>query len=64
MDLVPDDKARGLKAPIWDEYKKIINAEEGKQVRLELCTTVACCLGNSSGCILLLVTILGKLACL
>ena len=35
MDLVPDDKARGLKAPIWDEYKKIINTEEGKEVGLE-----------------------------
>ena len=33
MDLVPDDKVRGLKTPVWDEYKKIINDAEGKQVR-------------------------------
>ena len=33
MDLVPDDKARGLKTPVWDEYKRIINQAEGKEVR-------------------------------
>jgi len=32
MDLVPEDKARGLKTPVWDEYKRIINEAEGKQV--------------------------------
>ena len=32
MDLVPDDKTRGLKTPVWDEYKKIVNESEGKQV--------------------------------
>ena len=36
MDLVPDDKARGLKTPVWDEYKKIINDAEGKQIQVEL----------------------------
>ena len=30
---MPDDKARGLKTPVWDEYKKIINDAEGKEVR-------------------------------
>ena len=25
MDLVPDDKAKGLKTPVWDEYRKILN---------------------------------------
>ena len=25
MDLVPDDKEKGLKTPIWDVYKKILN---------------------------------------
>ena len=25
MDLVPDDKTKGLKTPVWDEYKKILN---------------------------------------
>ena len=32
MDLVPEDKVRGLKTPVWDEYKRIINEAEGKQV--------------------------------
>ena len=34
MDLVPDDKARGLKTPIWDEYKKLLDNSEGKKVKL------------------------------
>lgn len=29
MELVPDDKAKGLKTPVWDEYKKIINEVKG-----------------------------------
>ena len=33
MDLVPDDKARDLKTPVWDEYKRIVNEAEGKEVR-------------------------------
>lgn len=33
MDLVPDDKARGLKTPIWDNYKKLMNDSEGKEVK-------------------------------
>lgn len=32
MDLVPEDKKRGLKTPVWDEYKAIINAAEGREV--------------------------------
>lgn len=32
MDLVPEDKQRGLKTPIWDEYKEIIKEAEGKEV--------------------------------
>jgi L-fucose mutarotase len=36
MDLVPDDKKRGLKTPVWDEYKSIINSAEGKVVQVEL----------------------------
>ncbi|CAI8002520.1 Fucose mutarotase [Geodia barretti] len=36
MDLVPDDKKRGLKTPVWDEYKSIINRAEGKVVQVEL----------------------------
>ena len=34
MDLVPDDKSRGLKTPIWGEYKKLMNDSEGKEVKL------------------------------
>ena len=34
MDMVPNDKARGLKTPIWDEYKKLMNDSEGKEVKL------------------------------
>ena len=25
MQLVPEDQARGLKTPVWEEYKSIIN---------------------------------------
>lgn len=32
MDLVPDDKAKGLKTPVWDEYKKIVNEVVRPQV--------------------------------
>lgn len=32
MEMVPDDKARGLKTPIWDDYKKLMNDSEGKEV--------------------------------
>lgn len=32
MDLVPDDKEKGLQTPIWAEYKKIVNEAEGKAV--------------------------------
>ena len=32
MEVVPDDKAKGLKTPVWDEYKKIVNAAEQKEV--------------------------------
>jgi len=35
MDLVPNDKAKGLKTPVWDEYKKLLNDAEGKEVKLE-----------------------------
>lgn len=24
MEMVPSDKERGLKTPVWDEYKKIL----------------------------------------
>ena len=25
MQLVPEDQARGLKTPVWEEYKTIVN---------------------------------------
>ncbi|XP_064382030.1 fucose mutarotase-like [Halichondria panicea] len=36
MDLVPSDKMKALKTPVWDEYKKIINQAEGKIIEIEL----------------------------
>ena len=36
MDPVPNDKARGLKTPIWDEYRKIVDDAEGKKINVEL----------------------------
>ena len=38
MDLVPDDKAKGLKTPVWDEYRKIVNQAEGKLVSAPSCS--------------------------
>ena len=32
MEMVPDDKAKGLETPIWEEYKKIVNDAEKKEV--------------------------------
>lgn len=34
MEVVPDDKAKGLKTPVWDEYKKIVNDSEKCEVCL------------------------------
>ena len=25
MDLVPEDKAKGLQTPVWEQYKRIVN---------------------------------------
>ncbi len=36
MDLVPSDKARDLKTPVWDDYRKIINQAEGKIVSIAM----------------------------
>ncbi|XP_065882700.1 fucose mutarotase-like [Dysidea avara] len=36
MDLVPNDKARELKTPVWDEYKKLMNAAEGKEIKVNM----------------------------
>ena len=43
MDLVPSDKARGLQTPVWAEYKKIVNAAEGKEVCTCVCVCVCVC---------------------
>lgn len=32
MEMVPDDKAKGMETPIWEEYKKIVNDAEKKEV--------------------------------
>ena len=45
MDLVPDDKARGLKTPVWNEYKTIVNHAEGKEVSSCSCDHVLLVLG-------------------
>lgn len=36
MDLVPSDKAKGLKTPVWDEYKTIIDKHEQQKIQVEL----------------------------
>ena len=36
MQPVANDIAKGLKTPIWDEYKKIVNEAEGKKIGVEL----------------------------
>ncbi|BFZ01928.1 hypothetical protein BsWGS_04968 [Bradybaena similaris] len=35
MDLVPSDKDKGLKTPIWDEYKQILDKAENQKVKIE-----------------------------
>ena len=39
MEMVPGDKAKGLETPIWEEYKKIVNDAEKKEV----CACVCVC---------------------
>ena len=58
MDLVPSDKARGLQTPVWAEYKKIVNAAEGKEVCTCVCVCVCVCVSvcvcvwrGSEGCL-------------
>ena len=36
MDPTEADKARGVKTPIWDEYKKLVDESEGKIVGVSL----------------------------
>jgi len=35
MALVPSDEAKGVKAPIWDEYRKILVDEEKRDIKVE-----------------------------
>lgn len=39
MQIVPDDQARGVTAPVWDEFRAAITKEEGHEV----------CVGRSLG---------------
>lgn len=32
MEMMPEHKAAGWKTPIWDEYRAIVNAAEGREV--------------------------------
>ena len=36
MDPTASDKARGIKTPIWDEYKTVVNQSEGKNITVSL----------------------------
>ena len=38
MDLVPGDKAKNLKTPIWDVYKKILNEVSSFQMYILTCS--------------------------
>ena len=41
MDLVPGDKAKNLKTPIWDVYKKILNEVSSLQMHILTCTCIS-----------------------
>ncbi|XP_037071475.1 fucose mutarotase-like [Pollicipes pollicipes] len=36
MDMVPEDKAAGLQAPVWEEYRRLLALSEGAPVGVEL----------------------------
>ena len=36
MDPTPEDKSAGIKTPIWDEFRKICDASEGRPVSIEM----------------------------
>ena len=36
MQVVPDDVKKGLTPPVWEEYRKIVNKEEGREVNFEM----------------------------
>ena len=38
MDLVPGDKAKNLKTPIWDVYKKLLNEVSSLQMYILTCS--------------------------
>ena len=41
MDLVPGDKAKTLKTPIWDVYKEILNEVSSLQMYILTCTCIS-----------------------
>lgn len=47
MEMVPDDKAKGMQTPIWEEYKKIVNDAEKKEVYITRTPLPNCCLPAS-----------------
>lgn len=36
MDPTPEDKERGIKTPIWDQYKELVNQSESRDVSVSL----------------------------
>ena len=40
MDLVPDDKKKGLKTPVWDIYRSILNEVTNWLTTLRQCKKV------------------------
>lgn len=36
MEPTDNDKTRGIKTPVWDEYKRVLNEEEGRSVNVML----------------------------
>lgn len=44
MQVVQGDQDKGLKTPIWDDYKKIVNDAEKREVReYSVCVFVCVC---------------------
>jgi len=48
MALVPSDKEKGLKTPVWDEYKSIVNHAEGREVGVAVMGVIVSLLRSDS----------------
>lgn len=35
MEVMPQHKAEGLKTPVWEKYKSIVEKHEGREIKLE-----------------------------